>query len=142
MNRYLSIGILLWLMVVSIQLPGQSKRDKVEALRTDYINKRLELSTSEADKFWPVYREYNDKIRAIRRELKQTYRKRQEPLSDKDSDQLYAAYLHAKQAEAEAHRLYNERLKALIGARKVVLLHVAEEEFRVKVMRSIREGES
>lgn len=116
----------------------QTGKDKVEALRVAYINENVELTSSEVEKFWPVYNEYNDKIKAIRRNLRQSYKNRTENLSEKESEQLYILFVQSKQAEADVHRVYNEKLKAIIGVKKMVKLHVAEEEFRKKVIGIIK----
>ncbi len=131
--------LIIFLVLFKGQLVfSQNGKDKVEALRVDYINKTIELTGVEAEKFWPVYNEYNDKIKAIRKNLRQSYRNRSENLSDKEAEQLYYLFVQSKQAEADIHKQYSERLKAIIGAKKMVKLHVAEEEFRIKVMKSIK----
>lgn len=142
MKHVLRIVILLSFLVLKSQASfAQNERDRVETLRVAFITKSLELTDAEAEKFWPVYNEYNDKIRAIRKSLRQGYRNRSETMSDKEAEQLYNLFIQTKQAEAETHKLYNERLKAIVGAKKMVKLHIAEEAFRIKVMKSIK-GES
>jgi len=138
MKLVLRIFIIFLVFLKGQPVFAQNGRDKVEALRIEYINKSVELTPPEAEKFWPVYNEYNDKIRAIRKNLRQSYRNRSENLSDKEAEQLYTLFLQTKQVEADIHKQYNERLKTIIGAKKMVKLHVAEEEFRIKVMKSIK----
>jgi len=139
------LHIFIFLVLVnSSSAFAQNQKDKVEALRVDYITKRVELSSAESEKFWPIYNEYNDKIKAIRKNLRQSYRKGPENLSDQESEQLYILFVQSKQAEVDVHKQYNDKLKVIIGARKMVKLHLAEEEFRMKVMRSLNpkgEGE-
>ncbi|WP_317898545.1 hypothetical protein [Aurantibacillus circumpalustris] len=129
--------ILLFLTKAEFSL-SQTGRDKVEALRVEFISKSLELTNSEYEKFWPVYNEYNDKIRAIRKNLRHGYRNKTDDLSEKEAEQLYYLFVQSKQAEADVHKQYNEKIKSIIGAKKTVKLHVAEEEFRMKVMKSIK----
>ena len=117
---------------------AQAAKDKVEALRVAYINEHVGLTSAESEKFWPVYNEYNDKIKAIRRNLRQSYKNRSENLSDKEADQLSVLFVQSKQAEADVHKQYYEKLKTIIGSKKLVLLHQAEEEFRMKVIKSIK----
>ena len=45
-------------------------RDKIQAARIAYITDQLKLTPDEAEKFWPVYREFAEKRKAIRLELK------------------------------------------------------------------------
>jgi hypothetical protein len=39
---------------------------RIEALKIAYITKKLNLSTDEAQKFWPIYNKYMDEIRKTR----------------------------------------------------------------------------
>ena len=131
--------IIFFLLLVKVEGSfAQTAKDKVEALRVDYISKSLELTNTEYEKFWPVYNEYNDKIRAIRKNLRVSYRNKSDNLSEKEAEQLYYLFVQSKQAEADVHKQYNEKIKTIIGAIKTVKLHVAEEEFRMKVMKSIK----
>lgn len=138
MRAIVRICMVLLLLTRAQVAFSQDARDRVEALRMSYINEHVGLTNAEAEKFWPVYNEYNDKIRAIRRNLRQSYKHMPENLSDQEAEQLNTLFVQSKQAEADVHRQYNEKLKAIIGAKKLVKLRVAEEEFRIKVMKSIK----
>lgn len=115
--------------------------DKVELLRVSFINKKLEFTNSEAEKFWPVYNEYNDKIKAIRKNLRQSYRKKSESLSEAEAEELYDLDLKSKQAELDVHKVYGEKLKNIIGVKKMVRLKMAEEEFK-STMIDVLKGKS
>ena len=138
MKFLINILVLLW-MVVPLVSFSQGDRDKVELLRVGFITKKLELNSSEAEKFWPVYNEYNDKIKAIRKNLRQSFRKRVEPLNEADAEDLYQLDLKSKQAEVDVHVLYSDKLKKIIGVRKLVRLRVAEEDFKREIINSIKE---
>lgn len=57
----------LTLTALSQEEYGQ-KRDgsKIEALKIAYLTKKLNLSTEEAQKFWPVYNKYTEEMRKVR----------------------------------------------------------------------------
>jgi flagellar motility protein MotE (MotC chaperone) len=122
---------------VALSQPGNTK---VEALRVAFISKRLELSTAEAEKFWPIYNEYIDKIQAAKKNLRQAYKRRVEPLSDADAEELYKLEAQTRQAEADLFKTYNERLKTIIGVKKMVKLRIAEDEFKRELIKTIKEG--
>ncbi|MBS1566474.1 MAG: hypothetical protein JST39_18970, partial [Bacteroidetes bacterium] len=44
---------------------------RLEALKIAYLTKKLDLTTEEAQRFWPVYNKYTEEIHAIRKEQKQ-----------------------------------------------------------------------
>lgn len=131
--------VLLVLLAQPLAVMSQGDRDKVELLRVAFITKKLELSQAESDKFWPVYDEYNDKIKALRKNLRQSYRKRNEPLSDAEAEELFQLELKTRQAEVDVHRVYSEKIKSIIGVKKCVRLRVAEEEFKREMINSLKD---
>lgn len=139
MNRILRILILFILLFNRQSLSAQPEKDKVEALRVAFISKRVELTSAEAEKFWPVYNEYNDKIKAIRKNLRQSYRKKSETLTEKDAEELYYLDLQSKQAETDVHKVYSEKIKGIIGFKKFVKLRQAEEDFKREIINTIKE---
>jgi hypothetical protein len=45
--------------------------NRLEALKIAYLTKKLDLSTEEAQRFWPIYNKYMEEIRGIRADQKQ-----------------------------------------------------------------------
>lgn len=43
---------------------------RLEALKIAYLTKKLDLTSEEAQRFWPVYNKYTDEIHGIRKEQK------------------------------------------------------------------------
>ena len=47
-----------------------SKNEKIEAMKVGFITNKLELSAKEAQLFWPLYNEYNQKMDKLRNSKK------------------------------------------------------------------------
>jgi hypothetical protein len=137
MKRFLYIIILF--VSISIQSFSQGDKDKIEAMRMNFISKKIELSINESEKFWPIYNEYIDKIKAIKKNLRQSYRRKSGALTEKDAEELIFLELQSKQAETDLYKIYIEKLKSIIGSKKMVKLHMAEEEFKREIINSIKE---
>lgn len=134
------IKILVLILLLSpARFFSQGDRDKVELLRVSFITKKLELGSPEAEKFWPVYNEYNDRVKALRRNLRQSYRKKAEPLTEADAEELFQLELRTRQAEWELHKQYSEKIKGIIGVKKCVRLRLAEEEFKRQMIQQIKD---
>lgn len=136
-------NILLFLMmfcslsVMAQQEPEESLRDprgreKIRAAHAAYITERLELTSAEAEKFWPVYREYNEKRRALRQPL------REQRIKGQDEKALLDLDLKIKQQELDLEKEYTRRLEKIISAEKVLKLRQAEVDFRRLVLRQIQ----
>ena len=51
----------------------QEKLEKVNNLKIAYLTKELELSSSQAEKFWPVYNNYEKELMQTRKSFKQKH---------------------------------------------------------------------
>ena len=141
MKKYVRLMIVLGLFTFSQTFAQHhnDKRDKMESLRIAYITEKLALSSDEAEKFWPVYREYNEKQRALKKNLKQSFQNKAATMTDKDAEELYYLELQTRQAETDLFKQYSEKIKAIIGIKKTIQLHVAEVEFRREVIDRIKD---
>lgn len=141
MKCVVKIFLFTWLLCLGYSANAQGNKDKVEEVRMAFIDKKLSLTTNEHEKFWPIYNEYNDKIKAVRKNVRQSFHKAPENLSEKEAEELYQLDLKSKQAEVDLHKQYSEKIKAIIGVKKLVILRNAEEEFKKKLLDSIKEKE-
>ena len=97
----------------------EGKKEKIKALKIAYITKDLELTSSEAEKFWPLYNAYDEKqfdvrmvkMRKIRHELQS---KPIESMSNQD------AILLLNQIEALEDENYQNKKKFMVELRKVI----------------------
>jgi len=116
-----------------------AQRDKIEELRATFISKKLDMTASESEKFWPVYNEYQDKLKAIKRNLRLSYKNLPPNFSDKEAEEIIAIENKSKMAEAELTKTYNDKLKAIIGVKKLVKLQICEDEFKKEVLNALKE---
>src|SRR5688500_6289935 len=98
-------------------------REKIRAAHAAYITERLELTSAEAEKFWPVYREYGEKRREARQKLRGARRQGTDEKSLLDLD------LKIKQQELDIEKEYSQLLQNIISPQKVLKLRQAEADF-------------
>lgn len=68
MKKYLLLLIISLgsFSLVKAQVEDATKRaDKIQALKTAFITQKLELTTVEAQKFWPVYGQYDTEMKKL-----------------------------------------------------------------------------
>jgi hypothetical protein len=80
-----------------------------------------------------------DKLKAVKRNLRLSYRNLPANFTDKEAEELLALENKSRAAETELHKTYNEKIKAIIGAKKLVKLQIYEEEFKKEVINAIKE---
>lgn len=66
------------LFLVSFSFYAQSdkideKREKIKAYKVSFLTTELELTSTEAEKFWPVYNAFDDKQFELRHDKMKTY---------------------------------------------------------------------
>ncbi|TXI66295.1 MAG: sensor of ECF-type sigma factor [Flavobacterium sp.] len=136
--------ILLFISFVSFSQDFKEKREKVKALKVAYITEQLELTTEEAQKFWPVYNAFDDNQAELRHEKMRAILDRFRPGSvDKLSEKEASALL--VQMESLEENLFNLRkkfikdLQGVISAKKIIKLKKAEEDFNRELLKQMRE---
>lgn len=120
--------------IVSIAQPNKEKIEKVKALKVAYITKELNLSTTEAEKFWPVYNSYDEKQFELRHTKMKTIMKRLkddglDKLSDKEAATVLSEMESIDEELLTLRKKFVKDAKEIIGAKKVLQLKKVEEEF-------------
>lgn len=114
-------------------------RDKIQAARVAYITDQLALTPEEAEKFWPIYREFSEKRREVRQQLK-TINQTTDPNKTKEEidRDLVDQQFKVKQQELNLEKDYAGRLLKVINAQKLRTLPDAERRFRQMVLEQIQ----
>jgi hypothetical protein len=110
-------------------------RDKIEAARVAYITNQLELTPEEAEKFWPIYREFAQRRREIRREIRDVGRNAD---TEKSDQEIVDQQFKARQKELDLEKDYSGRLLKVISAQKLRSLPQAERKFRQMILDQIQ----
>lgn len=133
--------ILLLLMTSSFLTKSQSPeaKRKIEAARIALITERLELTPEQAEKFWPVYREYGLKKREIRQDFDKQ-RKTFDPnkASEEENQKMLEMATQVKERQLNLEREYSERILKVINTRQLNNLRKAENDFKEMLLKRIR----
>lgn len=109
---------------------------RVEAQMVAFITHRLELSPEESTRFWPVYNEYREKQRAIRRDALTD--RRLDNLTDEEANKLINQQIVMEEKLLSLKREYIAKLRDTIPPRKLARLHGAEQAFKVEILQRLR----
>src|SRR6187455_2970115 len=55
------------------QLP-EGRLEEIKAQKVAYLTQKMSLTTEEAQKFWPIYNEYDKGLEAIRKERREAHK--------------------------------------------------------------------
>lgn len=115
-------------------VPASAQPDKpnIDALRISWITKKLSLTPEEAQKFWPVFNEFEAELKKVREERRNLDKDVTDwsTKSEAEVKQHLDKLLELDQKELDLKKTYTARLYEVIPAYKVILLYKAVEEFR------------
>jgi Spy/CpxP family protein refolding chaperone len=121
-----------------------SNYDRITSLKITHITEELDLTSSEAEKFWPIYNEYNDAIMAIRKEQRsncnvQLRKEGIDSLTDEEANVLIDKMLVMKTTELNYKKELVSNLKGVLPPKKIIKLQQAEHSFKEKLLRRLKE---
>ena len=119
----------------------EDRSEKIEAAKIAFITKELELTTEEAQKFWPVYNEREAEQKKIRQEMRDLKKdKKMEELSDDEAMKIMDAMLNLRQKEVDIDKKYHSEFLKVLPVKKVAKLYQAEHKFKKEVMKQWKEN--
>lgn len=126
------------------QAPRDDKErdDKIEALKVGFITKELSLTTSEAEKFWPVYNEMDAKMKDLRQsshKINVELRDSEDKLSNDDAKKKLNTLFENEQKELDIKKEYSERFIKIIGEKRTLKLLSLEHEFRRALLERLKD---
>jgi Spy/CpxP family protein refolding chaperone len=141
------LPILLFLVSFSFYAQNDKsdeKREKIKAYKVSFLTTELELTSTEAEKFWPVYNAYDDKQFELRHEKMKTYLKRLDDdninsLSEKDASALLAQIESTDKELYLLREKYTANLKKILSAKKILKLKKSEDDFNRKLLKQYRD---
>lgn len=136
MKSLTSILTLCLFLVTSLSAQDAKKEERIRSLRIAFLTEKLQLTPEEAQKFWPIYNEYEQKRRKLRKEYRNE--KKGTEITDVEADEMVDASFELQEKQLKLKRTYYDRMKKVIPAQKLVTLDRAEKEFRRKVVKEIK----
>ncbi len=116
--------------------------ERVKALRVAYISDRLDLTPEEAQKFWPVFNQFDDKMDDLHKQKRQLmFKLRPENasnLSEKESAQLMAEDDRIETEIQNNKKQLVKNLQGVIPNQKILMLRQIEIEFKQKLLKQIK----
>lgn len=112
-------------------------REKIKALKTAYITEGLNLTAKEAQQFWPIYNEFDEKRRNLyRRERAEV--QNIECMSEEKAESQLDEYVEIEREDYLLKKKYYNDLKKIFTAQRIMQLKKVEDEFNQKMMREYR----
>jgi hypothetical protein len=147
MNIKNFLPILLLLFSFNFYAQGErmkEKKEQIKALKVAFLTTELDLTTSEAEKFWPLYNTFDDKQFELRHQKMKTLMKRMNDAGlDKMTEKEASTFLAQMESNEEElfllRKKFTANLKTIIPAIKIIKLRKSEEDFNRKLLQQYRD---
>jgi hypothetical protein len=120
------------MMIVALSLTGSvyaqdqpdpKEQEKIQALEIAFISRKLNLTTEEAQRFWPIYNEYKRDVRQVMIAQKNN--------SNRD-------IVDDEQKIIDVRKKYRDRFVGVIGQPRMNKFFQAEREFRGVLLNQLK----
>lgn len=133
--------IILIALLFTTTFYGQQK-ERIKALKATHISNALNLTSAEAEKFWPIYNAHGEKQfdlrKKERREIFMIVKGDVEGLSDDEANILIEKGINFKSTELQYYKELVANLRGVIPPHKILKLRRAEEEFKRKLLEKLK----
>jgi Spy/CpxP family protein refolding chaperone len=142
--------ILFFLISFTFYAQGErmkEKKEQIKAMKVAFFTTELNLTSNEAEKFWPIYNTFDDKQFELRHQkMKGSFGKMSDDELDNLSEKEATALLNQIQSNEEEifqlRKKFINNLKDVLPSVKIIKLKKAEENFNRKLLHQYRDKAS
>ena len=119
----------------------RATNEQIQVERIAYFTEAIGLTPEEAQLFWPVYNEMDNKRTALfdeRASIIHKFMNESDKLSDKQIEEHLNRLVAIQQKEMALPAEYDAKFRKVLSARKVMNLYVAEMGFRNYLLQKMR----
>ncbi|MGY3793556.1 sensor of ECF-type sigma factor [uncultured Aquimarina sp.] len=142
MKKILLLCVVIF--TVNFSFGQRGPREKVKALKIAYITEQLDLSTKEAQQFWPIYNEHEEAMENLKRNERKSIRAIKEAnglenISEQEAEDFLTNYVSAEEKKFLARKQLIKNLSTVIPHKKILKLVKAEMDFNKRLLKQLRD---
>ena len=139
MKKY-SIILVFSFLSASLFCQRPDKRAELNTLKIGFLTKQLELTSTEAQAFWPIYNEFDSKMFALRQQRFQKNRSLDiNNLTDQEALELIQNMRAAEEKKYKYESQLIDDLIQILPPKKIIILKKSEMEFSRKVLEQYKQ---
>lgn len=136
------IILLLLLSVTTFAQDREKHMERIKALRVAFISDRLDLTPEEAQKFWPIFNQFDERQLEFHKQKRHLMHKLRPEnaagLSDKETAVLMEEDDKLESDIQENRRKLTKDLQGVIPNQKILMLKQLEIEFKEKLLKQMK----
>lgn len=142
MKKIIALLVLLFsLQNINAQ---ESHIDKIRSLKIAHLTSTLNLTKTEAEKFWPIYNTYDNKMGELRHSqivkfIKTTEIEEIEAMNEKDASNKIQELIDFETEYFTIRKQFLIDAKKILSNKKILILKKAEDDFNRKLLKKYKE---
>jgi hypothetical protein len=138
------VFVILTLMILSVQAVSAQNpnRDRLDAYKIAFFTQKLNFNPSEAEKFWPLYNDFQERKAKIQQErvlLNRKFNQETATLSDKEMISMGDKMVELEVLEAELAVNFHQHIKAVLPPVKVLRFYQVENQYKLQLLKELQE---
>ena len=130
---------LITLLIIATTLSGFAQKggrlDRIKTLKVAFLTEQLELTETEAQKFWPIYNAHEKEMEMLRITAREKRRNLNiDALSESDAKKVLKDLIAFEKEQHELKAELSENLLTAIPAKKIIKLRFAETAFNKRIL--------
>lgn len=122
------------------QRPGQQiDRERLQAARIAFITTRIDLKPEQAEKFWPVFNEFNDKRESIMRQIASLNRGAPD-ISEEEAKSRIMQRFQLEEKIIQEEKAFVSEVSKVLSYKQILLLNNVTRDFARQIYQRQRGG--
>jgi hypothetical protein len=130
-------------IVPLISLHGQNPNiEKFNTYKIGFFTKKMNLTSAEAEKFWPVYNEYQKQKNLIQRDkimIIRDFNQNENSLSDSQLTEMGDKLIKDLADESSLAVAFHRKVKEILPPAKVIRYYQAENQYKMQLLKELQE---
>jgi hypothetical protein len=137
------VVLIVMMILSSLRVSAQNPNlEKLNSYKIAFFTQKLNLTSQEAEKFWPLYNDYQDrknKIQVERVQMTRTVVQNGANMSDKELTELGDKYFGLEIKEADLSKEFYNNMKGTLPPLKIFKFYQAENQYKLVLLNELQE---
>jgi hypothetical protein len=141
MKKTVIVLMVLLIFPVVKSTAQNSNLEKLNAFKIGFFTKRLDLTSAEAEKFWPVYNEYQDQRNKLQLEkalIIRNFNRNESSLNDSQLTEMGDKLIDLITQESSLEVEFHKRLKEIFPPAKVIRFYQVENQYKAQLLNELQ----
>ena len=141
MKKVVFILLIMLTMPVIKTAAQNTNLEKLNNYKIGFFTKKLNLTSREAEKFWPVYNDYQtqrNQIQIEKLKLNRNFNLNESTLSDKQLEEMGDKYVDCLVQESNLAVVFHKKLKEVLPPAKVIMYYQAENQYKIQLLNELQ----